>query len=329
MQDQVIPLVSVCIPVYNRKEMLRSCLLSIVRQSLVDIEIIVLDNCSEDNLLQVVEEINDPRVIYFRNNRNIGLTNNFIKVASLARGMYIKIVGSDDLLMPNCLEESLKELRSHPSADALLSKEVIVREGVSLNPSVYSLPFVGFAKNLNYLDNSEVFGFVNIGPSAWLIKKEAFWDHGGFDRSLRVMFDWELYYQMLQYGGGVVFFDRILTIRMVHQSNESLIQSVNHNYLLDILQLRRQGLPGESVVNAEIIWRQLSQFIRNGQSIIPILKLVYDYGYLTHFALMFPVLLVRHTYSRLIKFKSAKNIVPVPMEIERALHETWSVCKKN
>ena len=297
-----------------------------VRQSVTNIEIIVSDNCSEDNLREVVEEIDDPRVVYSRNQRDIGAVRNFTRAASLAQGEYLKFVCSDDLLLPNCLEDSLRELRCHPGADAIISKVVIVREGGRLDPRVYSLPFSGHARHLSYREGSEIFAFANVGPTAWLIKRDAFWELGGFDRSLGAMIDWELYYQLLRNSGGVVFFDRVLAIGVAHQSNEALVCSTNLTFLTDILQLRRRGVLQNSLKYADLIWRQLSHTIRNGGRVLPVLQLAYRYGYLGHFACSLPLLLGKHAWARLKMLRPTPDDAPIPDEVWRALHDTWSAC---
>ncbi|MBL7040629.1 MAG: glycosyltransferase [Pirellulaceae bacterium] len=322
-----IPLISVCIPVRNRKEMLRSCLRSVVRQTFADIEIIVSDNCSEDNLREVIDEFDDPRIVYCRNQTNIGAVRNHIKAASLARGKYIKFLCSDDLLLPNCLEESLRELQRHPGVDAIISRVVIVSEHAPLNPRVYSLPFAGVVKNMEYQEGSEIFAFANVGPTAWLMKRDAFWELGGFDRSLGAMIDWELYYQLLRNSGGVAFFDRVLAVSVAHQSNDALVCCANLTFFRDVLQLRRRGVVQNSAKYADLIWRQLSQAIRCGHGVLPVLKLAYAYGYLGHFVLSLPALVAKHAWARLKVLRQTPDDAPVPEEVCRALHDTWSACK--
>lgn len=95
-----IPKISIIIPVYNVERYLRECLDSCINQTLEDIEIISVDDCSPDNSIKILEEYKqkDPRIKIFRHeknknlgaSRNTGLTN--------ATGEYIWFVDSDDYI---------------------------------------------------------------------------------------------------------------------------------------------------------------------------------------------------------------------------------------
>jgi abequosyltransferase len=84
-------LLSICIPTYNRAEVLDKTLYKLFSNSEFDnnlIEVIVSDNCSTDNTYVVVQKY--PQVKYFRNDHNIG-PYNFTIVSSYAKGKYVKI----------------------------------------------------------------------------------------------------------------------------------------------------------------------------------------------------------------------------------------------
>lgn len=107
---------SICIPTYNRKEMLSELLNSIVQQLtddiLSEIEIVISDNCSEDGTEAYIKNFQDCfpdlKIVYSRNDFNIGPDRNFIKVVELANGEYAWIVGSDDKINDNALQYILE-----------------------------------------------------------------------------------------------------------------------------------------------------------------------------------------------------------------------------
>lgn len=98
------PLVSICIPTYNRANLLEKAIASALSQTLSEIEIVVVDNHSEDDTQDVVARIKDDRVRYHRNEKNIGMVANFNKCLKLAKGKYINILHSDDHLEPEIVE---------------------------------------------------------------------------------------------------------------------------------------------------------------------------------------------------------------------------------
>jgi glycosyltransferase involved in cell wall biosynthesis len=95
--------VSVCIPVYNGAKYIKEAINSALNQSFQDFEIIVVDNKSTDNSLEIVRAITDSRIRIFENESNLGMLGNWNKILTLANGEYIKILPADDALYPDCL----------------------------------------------------------------------------------------------------------------------------------------------------------------------------------------------------------------------------------
>lgn len=99
-----IPLVSVIVTTYNRKELLKETIDSILSQTFTDFELIVVDNYSNYDFIEYIKSFNDLRIRPFQNqnngiiaiNRNIGINN--------ARGEYIAFCDDDDLWKPNKLK---------------------------------------------------------------------------------------------------------------------------------------------------------------------------------------------------------------------------------
>lgn len=107
-----MPKVSVIIPTYNRSALMKETIASVLRQTLNDLEIIVVDDGSTDNTRAVVKRIKDDRVKYFYKDnggaasaRNLGL--------SKARGDYVAFLDSDDLWPENYLEVMLSYLENN------------------------------------------------------------------------------------------------------------------------------------------------------------------------------------------------------------------------
>ena len=81
------PKVSVLIPTYNYAHILDETIESVLAQTYTDFELIIVDNCSQDNTEHVVSKyLIDKRVSYHRNSQNIGLAGNWNKCLELARG---------------------------------------------------------------------------------------------------------------------------------------------------------------------------------------------------------------------------------------------------
>lgn len=113
------PILSICIPTYNRASCLKDCLDSIVSQftdpSLYnEIEIVISDNASTDNTTEIVEEFKSKfqNIKYFRNEGNIGYDRNLLNVVERSSGKYCLTIGDDDAFMDNSLSLILKKIKS-------------------------------------------------------------------------------------------------------------------------------------------------------------------------------------------------------------------------
>lgn len=124
------PLVSVVIPTYNRPHYLRLALASAVAQSYRNLEIIVHDNSSPQDIISVVAEFKDPRIRFFRNETNIGLTRNILAGIRKATGSFVALLGDDDLWSPEFVSKLVPPL--HADRDVVVSfcdHDVIDSEG--------------------------------------------------------------------------------------------------------------------------------------------------------------------------------------------------------
>lgn len=115
--DAAMPLVSVCIPTYNRAARLRRAVEKLLAGSYPNLEIIVSDNASPDATEQVCAELcrASPRVRYFRQPKNRGPTKNFEFARAQARGKYFLWHGDDDYLAADFITLCVRELERDPA----------------------------------------------------------------------------------------------------------------------------------------------------------------------------------------------------------------------
>jgi len=106
------PLVSILIPVFNREEFIADCIRSALAQTYPNVEIVIADNASTDRTLEICQNFaqDDDRVRVFDNASNLGPVRNWKVCADHANGDFCKILFSDDLLEPTCIEKMLRPL---------------------------------------------------------------------------------------------------------------------------------------------------------------------------------------------------------------------------
>ncbi|MCE9629974.1 MAG: glycosyltransferase [Planctomycetia bacterium] len=132
------PLVSICIPTYNRLALLQAAVQSCLAQTFTDFDIVITDNSDRDDSEQWVRQLNDPRIRYHRNERNLGGAGNFSKAISLARGKYVKLLMDDDLMKPEFLALTVAALEKHPTAGvAMAPMDLIDVHSAPITPRFY------------------------------------------------------------------------------------------------------------------------------------------------------------------------------------------------
>lgn len=111
-----MPEVSVIIPSYNHAAYLRDCIQSILNQSFQDFEIILIDDGSTDNSVELAKEIasSEPRLSVFQNEINLGTYGTQARGLELVQSPFVAIMNSDDLWAPEKLLLQVNLLNEHP-----------------------------------------------------------------------------------------------------------------------------------------------------------------------------------------------------------------------
>jgi len=112
------PRVSVVLTTFNRAEVLRSTLDTIVNQTLDDFELIICDDASPDHTASVAEEFSakDSRISYHRNARNLGMPGNLNEGIRRSTGVYVANLHDGDIYSPDLLEKWAAALDRNPGA---------------------------------------------------------------------------------------------------------------------------------------------------------------------------------------------------------------------
>ena len=104
------PLVSICIPAYNNAGYIKKTVESILNQTYRNIELIVVDDKSTDDTVEILESIEDTRLKIYKNEENLGMAGNWNRCLSLARGEFIKLICADDMIDANAIELEAKAM---------------------------------------------------------------------------------------------------------------------------------------------------------------------------------------------------------------------------
>lgn len=133
---------SILIPTYNGADIIGKTIRSILSQNFDNFEIIVNDNNSDDNTKEAIEAFNDPRIKFYRNEKNLGYPKNLEKARKKATGDIIYLMGQDDILGEGALKDTYNAFKSSDDVGAVTRPyywfddniKVPVRAKKQLNP---------------------------------------------------------------------------------------------------------------------------------------------------------------------------------------------------
>ena len=171
--------VSFIMPAYRRR-FLKEAIGSIVGQTFTDWELVVVDDCSPEQLEDIVEEFKDPRLRYVRNPENIGgadLVRQWNHCLTFATGDYVVLAADDDVYRPTFCEECVRLAAKYPEVDLIHSSvEQIDENGEHLWDDSILPEYTSRYEYLNtWLRGSS---FTCIGN--FMFRRNSLLKHGGF-----------------------------------------------------------------------------------------------------------------------------------------------------
>ncbi len=126
------PRVSVLLPAYNAQAYVAQSVESILNQSFTDFELIVVDDCSTDETLTILEQYRDQRLRIVRSPRNLGVVGARNRAMEVARGELIASFDADDVSLPTRLAKQVAYLDAHPEAVLVGTASFYLENGESL-----------------------------------------------------------------------------------------------------------------------------------------------------------------------------------------------------
>lgn len=122
--------VSVIIPAYNTEKYIPKAIDSVLKQTLKNIEIVIVDDCSTDDTVKVVQSFNDPRLRLLLNSQNMGAGGARNRAISAAKGKWIAVLDSDDWYAPERLEKLVKVAEQN-KANLVVDDLYLIEDGSS------------------------------------------------------------------------------------------------------------------------------------------------------------------------------------------------------
>ncbi|MCC6448088.1 MAG: glycosyltransferase [Chitinophagaceae bacterium] len=231
-------LISIIIPAYNAGQFISETIKSVINQSYANWELIVIDDGSQDNTSDIVQENSkkDSRIRIVKQT-NSGVSSARNKGLENSTGDHVCFLDADDLLEAENLKTKLQALEKN-GWDAVYSAcELIDRDGRPLNREL------GGQLNPTLNDILELKGNYITAPSGFLYKRAIFKVTGGYDPELSNNADQELFTRILYNNFKIGYIPSILWKYRIHSSNMSgNIQLLEKDSIYMFNKLKQQNV---------------------------------------------------------------------------------------
>lgn len=213
-QERNKPTVSIILPVYNTAEYLKECIESILSQTYIDFELIIIDDASSDASSTIIEHyaMLDLRIRFLRNEVNwgIGFTRN--RGLEVARGTYIANFDSDDIAFPKWIETQILFLENNPTVDIVGANFIFIDKSGKILLQKNNFPEYD-------RDIKKIIPLVcPIANNTVVIRKKCFDEMGGYRPSAHIAEDYDLW---MRFREKYVFYNmqKCLVYYRVHGQN--------------------------------------------------------------------------------------------------------------
>lgn len=238
-----MPKVSVIMPAYNAEKYIAQAIESILGQSYRDMEFIILNDCSMDRTEEIILSYQDSRIVYLKNERNMGVAATLNKGMAAAKGCYIARMDADDISLPQRLEKQVAFLDAHPAAAVVGTDLERFGEGI---PSQIRR----FSGDPAQMKVDLLFACGLAHPSV-MMRREAVEALGGYDMEFEGLEDYELWCRMAAQGD-VSVVPQVLFRYRVHPGQ--VTKNPSAKYLAKMERLKRRQLQqlGLEATEAEV-----------------------------------------------------------------------------
>lgn len=211
------PLVSVVIPCYNHENFVEYCIQSVIEQSYENIELIIIDDGSKDNSVEVIQQIVENcekrfTRFEFRSRPNKGLSATLNEAIKWASGKYISIIASDDVMLPNKTVTQVNYLEKNLDIVALFGSADYIDE----NNNITSQKLL---KEKEYIFDKIFLNECSFYAPTQMLRMSTLIKIGGFDENILVE-DWYMWLKMAKAGRVYCISEKLANYR-IHSNNST------------------------------------------------------------------------------------------------------------
>ena len=247
------PIVTIGIPSYQCGAFIGEAVASALSQDFADLEVVVIDDASTDETMEVLASFNDPRLRVLVNDGNVGPGRNWNRVLLEARGRYVKVMGCDDVLMPGSVSAQVAVLEADPAVVIVTGPRVLVTENGRRimrrgNGGIRGRADGREAGRAMVRRGSNLVG----EPAATLLRASAVTEVGGFHEGNPYCIDMEMWLRLLEVGDLYVLPEPVAKYRIVGASWSAAVADTQHDDVIALVrEMTGRGAFGTNPKDAE------------------------------------------------------------------------------
>lgn len=267
-------LATVIISSFNSANLILETLESVLIQTYEDLELIISDDCSTDNTVGLCKawlKKNQGRFLnshLITSEKNTGVSGNANRGLHAAKGEWIKFLGADDTLKPNCIADNIEFAAGNPGTKVLFSQVEVYKDTFVQDNYIKTIPGV-ISERGSILSQGITAGSqykmlllsdrIHFSPSLF-IHRDTMLSVGGFDERFPMMEDYPLWLNLTKSGHRLYFMDKV-TVN--YRQHSAAINNTSVNYLVKPNYFRTEkfrriytypNLPLDVRMNARSSW---------------------------------------------------------------------------
>ena len=192
------PKVSVILTSYNHSKYIAKSIATVLEQDFQDFELLIIDDCSSDNSVEIINSFKDEKIRFIQNEKNLGMVGTINKGIENAYGEYIAHFNSDDLFYSKTkLSKQVKFLDANPTHGAVFTRAQLIDE----NDNIFKDPKHSYYLKMNQQQNQDRYAWLGFFfynsnclcyPSI-MIRKSVYQSVGVYDPSYSIMQDLDMW----------------------------------------------------------------------------------------------------------------------------------------
>jgi glycosyltransferase involved in cell wall biosynthesis len=243
------PKVSICIPTYNREELLKETIESIFMQTYKDYEVVIVDDGSTDDTEQMIKDTGYPVRYYWQENSGDAAARN--KLIKLADGRYISFLDSDDLLPPDALERMVDVMSQEPEDVIVYGPYVAIDRDGNVCKRKRKKLYSGYI-------TQDLFENILVHSCGSMFPKKVLEEAGGFNEALPLCADYDLWLRLSQKYRFIAINEPLFKRRR-HSGNLSQYSFTNRKTEFDVLENFYYNGGGEKSISQRRAMKRLSK----------------------------------------------------------------------